>query len=69
MSGISSDLVPQPLAGNDGNLIAQLLVDLEVEGELGIVPLNDDLSGPLDGLSPDATHDGRWLTRSMALCG
>lgn len=58
MRGVPGDLVPQALAGNDGDLIAQLLVDLEVEGKLGIVPLNNDLSGPLDGLSPDATHDG-----------
>ena len=63
-------LVPQPLAGNDGHLIAEPLVDLKVEGELGIVPLNDNLSGPLNGLSPNATHDGEWLLRSMARwCG
>lgn len=63
-------LVPQPLAGDDGHLIAESLVDLEVKGELGIVPLNDDLSGPLDGLSPNATHVGEWLLRSMARwCG
>ena len=51
-------LVAQALAGNDGHLIAKLLVDLEVKGELGVVTLNDDLGGPLDGLCANATHFG-----------
>lgn len=33
------------------------LVGLEVEGELGVVPLDDDLGGLLDGLGANATHD------------
>lgn len=32
------------------------LVGLEVEGELRIVPLNDDLGGLLDSLGANATH-------------
>lgn len=51
-------LVPQPLAGDDGNLIAYPLVGLEVEGELGVVALNDDLGGLLDRLRANATHVG-----------
>ena len=51
-----SYLVPQPLAGNDGNLIADALVGLEVEGEFGVVALDDDLGGLLDGLRAHATH-------------
>lgn len=51
-------LVAQALAGDDGHLIAKLLVDLEVKGELGVVTLNDDLGGPLDGLCANATHFG-----------
>ena len=49
-------LVAQALAGNDGDFIADTLVGLEVEGELGVVPLDDDLGGLLNGLCPDATH-------------
>ena len=41
----SAYLVPQPLAGNDSDLIAYPLVGLEVEGELGVVSLDDDLGG------------------------
>lgn len=49
-------LVAEALGGNDGNLIADPLVGLEVQGELGVVPLNDDLGGLLDGLGTNATH-------------
>ena len=52
----NTDLVAQALGGNDGNLIANPLVGLEVEGELGVVPLNDDLGGLLDSLGTNATH-------------
>jgi hypothetical protein len=51
-------LVPQTLAGNDGDLIADTLVGLKVEGELGVVSLNDDLGGLLDSLRANATHFG-----------
>lgn len=34
------------------------LVGLEVESELGVVTLNDDLGGLLDGLGANATHFG-----------
>lgn len=51
-------LVAQALGGNDGNLIADPLVGLEVQGKLGVVPLNDDLGGLLDGLGTNATHFG-----------
>jgi len=47
---VSADLVPQPLAGDDGNLIANPLVRLEIEGELGVVALDDDLGRLLHGL-------------------
>jgi hypothetical protein len=61
MSGVTGDLVPEPLGGNDGNLITDPLVGLEVERQLGVVALNDDLGGLLDGLSSDATHFGDLL--------
>jgi hypothetical protein len=54
--GVSGNLVAQALAGNNGDLIAQALVGLEVESELGVVPLNQDLGGLLDGLGAYATH-------------
>jgi hypothetical protein len=56
-------LVPQPLAGDYSHFIAYSLVGLEVEGETGIVPLNDDLGGLLDGLGANATHDGESTER------
>jgi hypothetical protein len=48
-------LVPQTLGGDDGDLIANTLVGLEVEGELGVVPLDDDLGGLLDGLGSNCS--------------
>jgi hypothetical protein len=59
-------------ATNCPYLIADPLVGLEVERQLGVVPLNDDLGGLLDGLCSNATHVGdcvckwevvgRWLS-------
>jgi hypothetical protein len=43
-------LVAETLRGNNGDFIANALVGLEVEGELGVVALNDDFGGLLDGL-------------------
>lgn len=51
-------LVAETLGCNDGNLVADALVGLEVEGELRVVPLNDDLGGLLDSLGANATHFG-----------
>ena len=53
---VLSDLVAQALGSNDGNLITDALVGLEVECQAGVVPLNDDLGGLLDGLGTNATH-------------
>jgi hypothetical protein len=80
VGGVSGNLVPQALRGNDGNLglrvslpwlaachcvcpylIADALVGLEVERQLGVVTLNDDLGGLLDGLCSDATHFGDFV--------
>lgn len=46
----ATNLVPQPLGGDDSDLIADTLVGLEVKGEFWVVPLNDDLGGLFDGL-------------------
>ena len=63
-------LVAQALAGDNGDLIADLLVDLEVQSELGVVALNNDLGGPLDGLRANATHDGEVVVvgESAVVC-
>jgi hypothetical protein len=45
-----SYLVAETLGSNDGDLIADSLVGLEVESQLGVVTLNDDLGGLLDSL-------------------
>jgi hypothetical protein len=47
---VSIYLVAKTLGGNDGNLIANSLISLEVEGEFGIISLDDHLGGLLDGL-------------------
>jgi hypothetical protein len=52
-----SYLIAETLRGNDGDLIADSLVGLEIEGQLWVVSLNDDLGGLLDGLGTNATHD------------
>lgn len=56
MSGFylfNANLVAQALRRNDSNLIAETLVGLEVERQLGVVTLDDDLRRLLDGLDCD----------------
>lgn len=57
-AGKRTHLVAEALGSNNGDLIADTLVGLEVQGELGVVPLNDDLGGLLDSLGANATHFG-----------
>ena len=56
VSDETGDLVPQRLGRDQGDLLNDLLVCVEVKGELGVVLLNDDLGGLLDGLGTDTTH-------------
>lgn len=63
-----TDLVAETLGSNDGDLIADALVGLKVQGELGVVSLNDDLGGLLDGLGTNATHFG-GIGRTGAVVG
>jgi len=56
MGGVTSNLVAETLGSDDGNLITDSLVGLEVKSELWVVSLNDSLGGLLDGLSTNATH-------------
>ena len=55
MSGETSDLVTETLGGDDGDLGSNLLVGLEVQSQTRIVLLDEDLGGPLDSLSSNAT--------------
>jgi hypothetical protein len=48
---VSAYLVAKTLRGNDGDFIADALVGLEVECELGVVALDDDFGGLLHGLA------------------
>lgn len=55
MRGLMADLVTKTLRSNDGDLIANTLVGLEIEGEFGVVPFDNDLGRFLDGLRANAT--------------
>ena len=55
VGGETGDLVAETLRGDLGNLRNDLLVGGEVHSQLGVVLLDDDASGLLDGLSSDAT--------------
>lgn len=70
---VTGDLwcLPQALGGDDGDFIADPLVGLEVEGQAGVVPLNEDLRRLLDGLGADATHFGGigWGLRMVVVDG
>ena len=49
-------LVAERLGGDDGNLLDDPLVGVEVEGELRVILLDDDSSSLLDGLGSDTAH-------------
>jgi hypothetical protein len=51
-------LIAKSLRGDDCDLITDALVRLEIEGEFGIVALDDDLCRLFHGLRPNATHLG-----------
>ena len=54
-------LVTERLGGDEGNLLNDPLVGVEVESELGVVLLDDDTSSLLDGFGSDTTHDGERI--------
>ena len=49
-------LVAERLGGDDGDLLDDPLVGVEVEGQLGVVLLDDDTSCLLDSLGSDTAH-------------
>lgn len=55
VGGETRDLVPQALGGDRGDLIEEALVGVEVQGETGVVLLNEHPRSTLDSLRPDAT--------------
>jgi hypothetical protein len=56
MGGEPGDLVPKPLRGDDGDLLEDLLIGVEVEGHARVVALDHLARGFLHGLRADATH-------------
>lgn len=60
-SGERSNLVAKTLRGDDSDLIAEALVGLEVERQLGVVALNDDLGRLLNGLYSQKKESERPL--------
>jgi len=54
VGGEARDLVAHALGGGDGDLVDEALVRVEVEGEAGVVLLDDGPGGLLDGLGADS---------------
>jgi hypothetical protein len=54
VGGESGDFVSHALRGGDGDLIDDALVCVEVEGQAGVVLLDDGPRGLLDGLGSDS---------------
>lgn len=66
MGGESGDLVAEALRRDDGDLLQDLLVGVEIQSHLRVVAL-DDLPGRLfDGFCADATHLRWWLCGGAA---
>jgi len=70
VSGESSDLVAKALRGDDGDLIRDLLVGVEVESKAGVVLLDDHTRSTLDSLganaSPERAKSKQVSCRSVA---
>lgn len=53
---LTSNLVSHSLGLDDGDIIDDSLVDVEILGKFSVVLLNDSSGGSLDGLGSDSTH-------------
>lgn len=53
---VPSDLVSESLGRDDGDLLSDALVDVEVGGQAGVVFLDDVASSLLDSVGADTTH-------------
>ena len=56
MCGEACDLITEALGGYLGDFGEDLLVDVEVIGQLLVVSLQEDLGGTLDGFCSDSAH-------------
>ena len=56
------NLVAERLGGDECHFLDDPLVGVEVEGQLGVVLLDDDPSSLLHGLRSDAAHLYLWKT-------
>jgi len=53
---LTSNLVSHSLGLDDGDIINDSLVDVEILGQFSVVLLDDSSGGSLDGLGSDSTH-------------
>ena len=56
MGSESSDLVPETLGRNFGDLGQDLLINMEIVGELLVMLFEQNLSGSFDGFCSDSAH-------------
>ncbi len=59
MSDVTSNLVAEALGGDDSDLVAKLLVHMEIIAELAVPFFNDRTSGFLDSLGANTTLPGK----------
>ena len=67
----TANLIPQSFARDDGNLIADTLVGLEVEGQSWVITFDDDFSRFFDRLRASVSaklHILEFKTRRFYLC-
>ena len=56
MRGESSDLIPEPFAGDDGDFLGNPFVGVEIGAQLSVVFLHDDAGGLFHRFRANATH-------------
>lgn len=64
---LPSDLVAQGLRWNDGHFFDDPLVRVEIHRQPGVVFLNNDLRGLLDGLCTNATLEENRKKKSISI--
>lgn len=60
-SNLPSNFIFQWFARDDGNFLAQPLVGMEIDGQLGVILLNDDPRGLFDRLCSHTTLKSRKI--------
>jgi hypothetical protein len=56
VGGEARDFVSQALRGDGCNFIDDAFVGVEIEGQTGVVFLDEDAGGPFGGFGTNATH-------------